>query len=79
MKHNTRQVCKNCFYYTIDEGDTLAYCCLEPFYTSVKPYHPACDSFASDDEEEDTYTPNSNVDNILYDGEDDDSLYKMTF
>ena len=79
MRYNKRQVCKNCLYYTINEGDTLAYCCLEPLYTSVKPYHKACGSFASDDDEEDAYIENSNVDNILYDGEDDDSVYNIDF
>ena len=42
MRYNKRQVCKNCLYYTINEGDTLAYCCLEPLYTSVKPYILTC-------------------------------------
>ena len=29
-------ICKNCGYYIIDEGDTMAYCCIEPLYTEVK-------------------------------------------
>lgn len=70
MRIDTGHICKNCIYYTIDEGDTLAYCCLEPLYTSVKPNHAACESYVSD-EDDDYYTVEKLNRNDIYDEEDD--------
>ena len=71
-------ICKNCCYYIIDEGDTMAYCCIEPLYTEVKPNHPACESYTSDTEDDYNYDNNSYRQDIFYD-EEDDSLNDMEF
>lgn len=69
MKIDNGHVCKNCCYYINEEGSTMAYCCLEPLFTEVKPNHPACECYTSD-------TDDDNFDNYIatnsYYDEDDD-------
>ena len=69
-------ICKNCCYYIIDEGDTMAYCCIEPLYTEVKPNEPACESYTSDVEDNNTNNINSKQ-NIDYDDDNDNLNYLM--
>ena len=71
-------ICKNCCYYIIDEGDTMAYCCIEPLYTEVKPNQPACESYTSDTEDDYVYDNTNYRKDIFYD-EEDDSLNDMEF
>ena len=70
MKIDTGHICKNCIYYTIDECDTLGYCCIEPLYTRVKPNHTACESYVPY-EDDDCYTVEKVNRNDIYDEEDD--------
>ena len=61
-----------------DDGDTMAYCCIEPLYTEVKPNHPACESYISDTEDDYNYDIISQRIDIFYDKEVD-SLNDMEF
>lgn len=71
-------MCKDCCYYIIDEGDTMAYCCIEPLYTEVKPNQPACESYTSDVEDNNNNTNNINSkQNIDYDDDNDNLNYLM--
>ena len=76
MRIDKGHICKNCCYYINDDGDTMAYCCIEPLYTEVKPNHPACESYTSDTE--DDYDNTNYRKHIFYD-EEDDSLNDMEF
>ena len=69
-------ICKNCCYYIIDEADTMAYCCIEPLYTEVKPNQQACESYTSDVEDNNTNNINSKQ-NIDYDDDNDNLNYLM--
>ena len=78
MRIDKGHICKNCCYYMNDDGDTMAYCCIEPLYTEVKPNHPACESYASDTEDDYVYDNTNYRKDIFYD-EEDDSLNDMEF
>ena len=78
MRIDKGHICKNCCYYINDDGATMAYCCIEPLYTEVKPNHPACELYTSDTEDDYNYDNSSYRKDIFYD-EEDDSLNDMEF
>ena len=76
MRIDKGHICKNCCYYMNEDGDAMAYCCIEPLYTEAKPNNPACESYTSDTE--DDYDNSTYRKDIFYD-EEDDSLNDMEF
>ena len=54
----------------------MAYCCIEPLYTEVKPNQQACESYTSDVEDNNTNNINSKQ-NIDYDDDNDNLNYLM--
>ena len=76
MRIDKGHICKNCCYYINDDGATMAYCCIEPLYTEVKPNQQACESYTSDVEEYNTNNINSKQ-NIDYDDDNDNLNYLM--
>ena len=76
MRIDKGHICKNCCYYINDDGATMAYCCIEPLYTEVKPNQQACESYTSDVEDNNTNNINSKQ-NIDYDDDNDNLNYLM--
>lgn len=68
MRIDNGYICKDCIYYMDDEYDNKSYCCLDPLYVKTYPNHPACKSYACEDNE-DMYTIEKQYMNHIYDEE----------